>query len=92
MIRTRATLKVAAALLAGPAERHYGYELCRATGVRPGTVYPILTRLCRDGVLDDGWQLPDDTKSEQRMPRRYYTLTDEGRDRLRALIDTEVTR
>lgn len=39
-----------------------------------GTLYPLLTRLKKDGLLAYEWQ-----ESTQGPPRKYYTLTDTGR-------------
>ncbi len=39
-----------------------------------GTLYPLLTRLKKDGLLSYEWQ-----ESTQGPPRKYYTLTDDGR-------------
>lgn len=81
MRKTRALSLVAGALLQAPNTRHYGYELSRHTGVRPGVMYPILNRLLEAGWLADNWE--DDTEtSGGRPPRRYYTVTDEGREQL----------
>jgi len=38
-----------------------------------GTLYPLLSRLAKDGLLSYEWQ-----ESEQGPPRKYYWLTDEG--------------
>lgn len=38
-----------------------------------GTLYPLLTRLKKDGLLAYEWQ-----ESTQGPPRKYYRLTDEG--------------
>lgn len=38
-----------------------------------GTLYPLLTRLRKDGVLDYTWE-----ESPQGPPRKYYVLTEEG--------------
>lgn len=38
-----------------------------------GTIYPLLSRLQRDGLLAHDWQ-----ESEQGPPRKYYRLTDFG--------------
>lgn len=38
-----------------------------------GTLYPLLSRLKNDGLLDYSWQ-----ESTQGPPRKYYTLTAEG--------------
>ena len=42
-----------------------------------GTLYPLLTRLKNDGALSYEWQ-----ESTQGPPRKYYVLTDEGREAL----------
>jgi PadR family transcriptional regulator PadR len=63
------------ALLADPDARHYGYELWKATGVRSGTLYPILHRMLNAGWLADGWE----EQRGKRPPRRYYTVTELGR-------------
>jgi PadR family transcriptional regulator PadR len=61
-------------------ERHYGYSLVRVlteTGSIPlkeGTIYPILARLDRDGLVRSEW-----VESDQGPPRKYYTLTSSGR-------------
>ena len=38
-----------------------------------GTIYPLLSRLQKDGLLAHEWQ-----ESEQGTPRKYYKLTDFG--------------
>ena len=38
-----------------------------------GTLYPLLTRLKKDGLLAYEWQ-----ESTQGPPRKYYRLTEEG--------------
>lgn len=45
-----------------------------------GTLYPILTRLKNAGYLTYRWE-----ESPQGPPRKYYTLTDEGRTYLAQL-------
>ena len=42
--------------------------------VEEGTIYPLLSRLQKDGLLAHEWQ-----ESEQGPPRKYYKLTDFGR-------------
>ena len=46
-----------------------------------GTLYPILTRQKKAGLLTYRWQ-----ESSQGPPRKYYMLTEEGRKQL-ALLD-----
>ncbi|MGL5406683.1 MAG: PadR family transcriptional regulator [Propionibacteriaceae bacterium] len=59
-------------------EPRYGYDLvtqlCDAGMVTSeGTVYPLLSRLRRDHLVDTTWQ-----ESASGPPRRYYSLTVEG--------------
>jgi PadR family transcriptional regulator PadR len=49
--------------------------------VTEGTVYPILARLTRDGVLAAEW-----VTDEGSHPRKYYRLTPAGRDVLREML------
>lgn len=67
-------------------ERHYGYSLVRVmteTGsisLKEGTIYPILARLDRDGLVRSEW-----VESDQGPPRKYYALTSSGRQLFDAL-------
>ena len=45
-----------------------------------GTLYPILTRQKNAGLLTYRWE-----ESPQGPPRKYYTLTEDGREYLRSL-------
>ncbi len=47
-----------------------------------GTLYPLLTRLKKEGLLNYEWQ-----ESRQGPPRKYYALTDLGRSVLLELDD-----
>jgi PadR family transcriptional regulator PadR len=85
MRKTLASVQVAIALLERPNDQHWGYELAKRAGVRSGVLYPMLTRMLNDGWLTDGWEDPT-TIQEKRPPRRYYELTDKGRNELRALV------
>ncbi|MCM1037210.1 MAG: PadR family transcriptional regulator [Bacteroides sp.] len=42
-----------------------------------GTLYPLLTRLKNDGLLSYRWE-----ESTSGPPRKYYSLTDQGRHTL----------
>ena len=42
-----------------------------------GTLYPLLSKLRRDGLVDYKWQ-----ESDSGPPRKYYRLTAKGRDQL----------
>ena len=57
----------------------YGLEILEQAGGRggvlsDGTLYPLLTRLEREGKLAARWAMADDAK----VPRKYYRLSDEG--------------
>lgn len=72
------TYPTAAVLLAVRAGHRYGFDVMDATGLPDGTVYPILRRLERKGVLEGRWEEEETAKSEQRPQRRYYRLTPLG--------------
>lgn len=85
MRRTYALVQVAAALMAEPSGRHWGYELSKRSGIRSGVMYPILSRMLGEGWLTDGWEESEAGRG-QRPPRRYYELTAEGQVALGALV------
>ena len=45
-----------------------------------GTLYPLLSRMRRDGLLDYEWQ-----ESDAGPPRKYYRLTAKGKSQLSEL-------
>ena len=63
----------------------YGYEIVTkltsrtngALGVTDGTLYPVLYRLERAGFVVVRWETP-----ARGVPRKYYQLTEAGRDEL----------
>lgn len=83
MRTTNSLMSVAVALLADAEGEHWGYDLGKRTGLRSGVLYPILRRLLEQDWLEDGWEDPSSTNG--RPPRRYYRLTDEGKQELGAL-------
>ncbi len=48
-----------------------------------GTLYPLLTRLRKAGLVDYKW-----VESNSGPPRKYYTLTDDGNGFLNGLDET----
>jgi PadR family transcriptional regulator PadR len=66
----------------------YGYEIVSkltaetngALAVTDGTLYPVLYRLERARLVSVRWETPD-----RGVPRKYYRLTDAGRDELERL-------
>ena len=57
---------------------HYGFDIMDATGLPSGTVYPILRRLDREGLVKSEWERQAAAQREQRPPRRYYEITADG--------------
>jgi PadR family transcriptional regulator PadR len=47
-----------------------------------GTLYPLLSKMRRDGLVDYEWQ-----ESDAGPPRKYYKLTDKGTSQLSELSD-----
>ena len=47
-----------------------------------GTLYPLLSKMRRDGLVDYEWQ-----ESDAGPPRKYYQLTSKGRAQLAELND-----
>lgn len=71
--QTEAVLK---AIQDNPAGLHYCQQISRITGLKTGTVAPILARLTGAGVLQS--HLEDQLPHERRPRRRYYQLTPAG--------------
>jgi len=75
----RGTLQYCVLALLAEEER-YGFDLVRALAetdgmvTSEGTIYPLLSRLRRDGLVESTWQ-----ESPSGPPRRYYRLTEAGR-------------
>ncbi len=66
------------ALLAN--EERYGYQIAQGLtesaglAVSEGTIYPLLSRLQREGLISSQWR-----ESPAGPPRKYYSLTERGR-------------
>ncbi len=56
----------------------YGFDIMDTTGLASGTVYPVLSRLQRDGLVESSWEDEAPAADEGRPARRYYELTPEG--------------
>src|ERR1700722_16625134 len=69
------TVALLAALLKQPRSWQYGYMLSKETGLKSGTLYPILMRLGDHGLLDSRWK---DAEQPGRPPRHVYRLTTTG--------------
>jgi DNA-binding PadR family transcriptional regulator len=62
-------------------QEQYGYSLLKllsdqGLAVDQGTLYPLLRRLESQGLLQSNWRL------EEARPRRYYVISQEGRQLL----------
>ena len=83
MSRRRSLSMTAMAVLKAIAAGYsYGFDIMDITGLPSGTVYPALSRLERDGLLAFSWESPDIAHDEKRPPRKYYEVTNAGRDAL----------
>jgi PadR family transcriptional regulator PadR len=78
-------LKVFSELMHDLGAQHYGFEICKASGLASGTVYPILARMEEEGMLTSAWETIDPI-AEGRRPRRYYRLTGEGQAQARQVL------
>lgn len=87
MVRSRKlspqTFVVLNALANRPTDWLYGLELAKLTGLKSGSLYPILIRLADRALLESRWLEP---KDPGRPPRHAYRITAAG---LRALADVE---
>jgi len=69
------------ALLAS--QERYGYQIAQGLVelaglvVSEGTIYPLLSRLQREGLVSSQWR-----ESQAGPPRKYYSLTSTGRETL----------
>src|SRR5919204_2276118 len=74
----RGTLQYCVLALLAEEER-YGFDLVRGLAevdgmvTSEGTIYPLLSRLRRDGLVESTWR-----ESSTGPPRRYYRLTAAG--------------
>ena len=69
------TLSVLAALCEQPSGWQHGYALAKQTGLKSGTLYPILIRLADRGLVEACWQ---DEPQPGRPRRHLYRLTADG--------------
>jgi PadR family transcriptional regulator PadR len=74
------TLRVLERFIELPTAWRYGYELSRETGLKSGTLYPILMRLAKYSLLETKWVTTEDGVP----PRHTYRLTPSGVELVRA--------
>lgn len=69
------TLSVLAVLCAEPAGWRHGYGIARDTGLKSGSLYPILIRLADRGLVEARWE---EEQPAGRPRRHLYRLTPDG--------------
>ena len=74
------TLRVLERFIEHPTAWRYGYELSRETGLKSGTLYPILMRLAKFSLLETKWVTIEDGVP----PRHTYRLTPNGVELVRS--------
>lgn len=82
-------LAVLAALANRPADWLYGLELAKLTGLKSGTLYPILIRLADRALLESRWLEPSEPG---RPPRHAYRISAGGLEALAASSGAQVRR
>jgi DNA-binding PadR family transcriptional regulator len=53
----------------------HGYDLMKVTGLKSGSLYPLLIRMTDQGLVDSEWREPT---APGRPPRHAYRLTASG--------------
>ncbi len=86
--RSPQTLLVLQAFLASPGDWRYGYDISRDTGVKSGTLYPILMRLEANMLLESMWE----KTRTGRPPRHVYRLTRSGVQAAREYVRAHAPR
>lgn len=84
--QTRTVLET---LLAQPQAWRYGYDLSKETGLKSGTLYPLLMRLSDQGWLEAEWRAP---LQPGRPPRHAYRLSAQGLSVAKALPRAQSSR
>jgi len=69
------TLAVLAALASQPSSWRHGYDLARETGLKSGTLYPILVRLADRDLVEACWE---EDQPAGRPRRHMYRLSTAG--------------
>ena len=70
-------------------ERVYGLEILRrlesqaGLAIPEGTIYPLLSRMKAEGLVDSEW-----VEADAGHPRKYYRLTEAGRTRVRGMAQS----
>ena len=83
---TPQTVAVLRALLATPATPRWGREIAKETGLKSGTLHPILARREQAGWGRSQWEAPEAHEDQGRPRRRYYSFAPGGAQTARVAI------
>ncbi len=72
---SRQTLSALEFLAQAPTQWRYGLEIARGTGLKSGSLYPLLQRCDERGLLESQWLEPSEPG---RPPRHAYRITSAG--------------
>jgi DNA-binding PadR family transcriptional regulator len=72
---SRQTRALLAAFLQSSGQWRHGYDISKETGLRSGTLYPLLMRLSEQGLLEHRWE---EAERPGLPPRHVYRLTASG--------------
>ena len=75
---TPQTVTVLRALLATPATPRWGRDIGRETGLKSGSLHPILARLEQAGLIESYWEDSTAYEDTGRPRRRYYRFAPGG--------------
>jgi PadR family transcriptional regulator PadR len=75
---TPQTIAVLRALLSTPATPRWGRDIAKETGLKSGTLHPILARLEQAGWVASRWEEPAAHEDQGRPRRRYYYFAPGG--------------
>ena len=85
--RTYLTYSTAIVLQAVAKGYEHGFDIMDLTGLASGTVYPILRRLERRGLVRSEWEDEVVARAEARPQRRCYEITGAGKKVLSEVAD-----
>lgn len=68
-------IKLFSAMMSGANQWRHGYDLMQASGLKSGTLYPLLIRLTESDLLESQWS---QTEGGRPRAREVYRLTKKG--------------
>jgi len=86
---TETTIRVLTCLFESEQADLWGLEIVRKTGLKTGTVYPILDRLETLGWVTSEWEAENDRPGAR---RRTYRLTEDATHACKELVQTHLAQ